>query len=42
MSGGPSYLADLVRINEALSWSPEGAASFVAAVAILKDVMGEG
>jgi len=40
VSCGPSYLADLVRINDALSWSPEGAASFVAAVAIVKDVMG--
>ncbi|WP_198018493.1 hypothetical protein, partial [Sedimentibacter sp. B4] len=29
-----------VRINDALSWSPEGAASFVDAVAILRDVMG--
>lgn len=40
MSYTTSYLADLVRINDALSWSPEGAASFVAAVAIVKDVMG--
>lgn len=35
-----SYLADLVRINDALSWSPEGAATFVDAVAIVRDVMG--
>lgn len=40
VSRATSYLADLVRINDALSWSPEGAASFVAAVAIVKDVMG--
>lgn len=35
-----SYLADLVRINDALSWSPEGAATFVDAITILRDVMG--
>ncbi|PKQ22449.1 MAG: hypothetical protein CVT65_13260 [Actinobacteria bacterium HGW-Actinobacteria-5] len=40
MSNGRSYLSELVRINDALSWSPEGAASFVDAVAILRDVMG--
>ncbi len=40
MSQPTSYLADLVRINDALSWSPEGAASFVVAVGIVRDVLG--
>jgi signal transduction histidine kinase len=40
MGSHRSYLAELVRISDALSWSPEGAASFGGAVEIVREVMG--
>lgn len=35
-----SYLAELVRINDALAWSPEGIESFVKTVEIIRQIMG--
>lgn len=35
-----SYLAELVRINDVLAWSPEGVSTLVDAVAILREIMG--
>jgi len=40
VGSGRSYLAQLVRINDALAWSPEGGDSFVDAVEIVREVMG--
>lgn len=40
MSTDRSHLADLVRINDALDWAPEGSSSFIGAVEILRTMMG--